>query len=97
MRYTTERQLAAEDTISDPAVVATAETSANRILSLSVDYPPVAGAGPVIDAAIEAMVEAVVDAVDYPSTRHVVTRTVDPRSPVQQSARSTGEDQKALF
>ena len=84
MRYTTERQLAAEDTISDPAVVATAEIVAKRILSLSVDYPPVTGADPVIDAAIEAMVEAVVDAVNYPSTRNVVTRTVDPRSPVQQ-------------
>lgn len=40
MRYTTERQLAAADTISDPAVVATAEISANRTLSLSVTIHP---------------------------------------------------------
>ena len=79
MRYSAERQLDnMDDSISITEVVATAELSADYVLSLAVEYPPIAGVGTVIDAAVRAMVAAVVDAMECRGTRQVVTRAIDP-------------------
>ena len=98
MRYAAERHLDnTDDSITTSEVVATAQLSADHVLSLAVDYPRTAEADAVIDAAVGAMVDAVIDAIDYPGVRQVVTRPVDPQHLAQQQKRSTEATQEAMF
>lgn len=78
-------------------VVATAQWSADNVLSLAVDYPSIAGADAVINAAIEAMVDAAIEAIDYPGVNHFVTRPIDPQYAADQRTRSAKSEQEALF